>query len=62
MHYQLTLRVLGVLLMLFNIAQIPPIAVSFYYDDGAHRAFISAFFILLACGFLLWVPFYRVKG
>lgn len=62
MHYQLTLRVLGVLLMLFSIAQIPPIAVSFYYDDGAHRAFISAFFILLACGLLLWVPFYRVKG
>ncbi|WP_417582206.1 TrkH family potassium uptake protein [Nitrincola sp.] len=62
MHYQLTLRVLGILLMLFSLAQIPPIAVSFYFVDGAHRAFISAFFILLFCGFLLWVPFYRVKG
>ncbi|TVQ69647.1 MAG: potassium transporter [Oceanospirillales bacterium] len=62
MHYQLTLRVLGILLMLFSFAQLPPLAVSFYYADGAHAAFISAFFILLLCGFLIWVPFYRVKG
>lgn len=62
MHYQLTLRVLGILLMLFSLAQLPPIAVSFYFVDGAHGAFISAFFILLACGFALWVPFYRIKG
>ena len=62
MHYQLTLRVLGILLMLFSLAQLPPIAVSFYYVDGAHRAFISAFFILLVCGFFLWVPFYRIRG
>lgn len=62
MHYQLTLRVLGILLMLFSLAQLPPIAVSLYYVDGAHRAFISAFFILLVCGFFLWVPFYRIRG
>lgn len=62
MHFQLTLRVLGILLMLFSFAQLPPLGVSFYYADGEHAAFISAFFILLACGFLIWVPFYRVRG
>lgn len=62
MHYQLTLRVLGILLMLFSFAQLPPIAVSYYYADGAHAAFISAFFILLFAGFLIWVPFYRIRG
>lgn len=62
MHYQLTLRVLGILLMIFSLAQLPPIAVSFYYADGAHTAFISAFFILLLCGFLIWVPVYRIRG
>lgn len=62
MHFQLTLRVLGLLLMLFSFTQLPPLAVSFYYQDGAHAAFIWAFFILLFSGFLIWVPVYRVRG
>lgn len=62
MHFQLTLKVLGILLMLFSFAQLPPLLVSFFYADGEHAAFISAFFILLLCGFLIWVPFYRVRS
>ncbi|KAA0873776.1 TrkH family potassium uptake protein [Nitrincola tapanii] len=62
MHFRLILRVLGLLLMLFSITQLPPLAVSIYYQDGADMAFVASFFILLFSGFMLWVPVYRVRG
>lgn len=62
MHFRLILRVLGLLLMLFSITQLPPLAVSIYYQDGADMAFMASFFILLFSGFMLWVPVYRVRG
>ncbi|EXJ10134.1 MULTISPECIES: TrkH family potassium uptake protein [Nitrincola] len=62
MHFRLTLRVLGLLLMLFSFTQLPPLAISVYYDDSARFAFMASFFILLCIGFAIWVPVYRVKG
>ena len=50
------LRILGLLLMLFSAALIPPILVSLWYRDGALYAFIDALLLILSSGFLLWLP------
>ena len=49
-------RILGVLLGLFSFTLLPPIAVSWYYQDGAIQAFVSSFIILLAAGVIFWFP------
>lgn len=49
-------RILGILLSLFSITLLPPIAVSLFYDDGSLQAFVTAFVLLLVAGFLIWLP------
>ena len=49
-------RILGILLSLFSVTMLPPIAVSLFYQDGAHQAFVTAFVVLLVTGFLCWLP------
>jgi len=61
MHYKVILRILGILLMIFSISMLPPIAISYYYNDGSHLAFISGFLITLLTGFIIWAPVYRVR-
>lgn len=43
--------------MLFSLSMLPPIAVSFLYEDQQSAAFINAFFLTLASGIVLWFPF-----
>ncbi|WP_027858516.1 TrkH family potassium uptake protein [Marinobacterium jannaschii] len=61
MHYKVILRILGILLMIFSITMLPPVAISVSYDDGATLAFLSAFLITLMTGFFMWIPVYRVR-
>jgi len=49
-------RLLGVLLALFSLSMVPPIAVSWYSGDGAAGAFQIAFAALLLAGLALWWP------
>ncbi|MGY8790972.1 MAG: potassium transporter TrkG, partial [Pseudomonadales bacterium] len=49
-------RILGVLLMLFSFAMLPPLLVSVYYNDGVAYSFLTTFFLTLLSGFLLWAP------
>jgi len=49
-------RILGILIALFSITMLPPLAVSWWYQDGAHHAFLSAFLMLLITGGLFWFP------
>ena len=52
-------HVLGLLLMVFSLSMLPPIAVSWYYDDGAAQAFGTALWITLATGAAVWWPVRR---
>ena len=49
-------RILGILLSLFSITMLPPVLVSWYYQDGASSAFLTAFVLLLIIGLLFWLP------
>ena len=49
------LRVTGGLLMLFSIAQLLPVIVSFIYDEHTAAPFVAAFSISLLTGLVLWI-------
>ena len=53
MHIQIAFRVLGVLLMIFSLTMLPPVFVSWIYDDGVGIIFINTFLFTLLTGFIL---------
>lgn len=61
MHIRLIFRVLGVLLMLFSLTLMPPVAVSLWFNDQSYPAFLIAFFITFLTGLVMWLPFYNFK-
>ncbi|OMH39460.1 TrkH family potassium uptake protein [Motiliproteus sp. MSK22-1] len=61
MHFRVILRILGILLMLFSFSMVPPIVVSYLFEDGASFPFVIAFIITLLTGFVMWAPVYRVR-
>lgn len=55
-HFSVIARILGILLMLFSLAMLPPIIVSFIYNDGVAQAFTTAMVMIFSIGFTLWLP------
>ncbi len=62
MQFKTILRISSILLMLFSATMLPSALVSLIYRDGAYMTFIVSFLVLLAIGFLLWLPVYRYRG
>ena len=56
MHLTVVQRILGAFLMLFSTSMLPPIAVSWFYGDGAIMAFANGFAVTLLAGALIWLP------
>ena len=61
MQYQVVMKIVGVLLIMFSVTLIPPIILSYLYRDGAQAAFIIAFFATLITGGGLWLFNNRVS-
>jgi trk system potassium uptake protein TrkH len=55
-------QVLGLLLMVFSLSMLPPLAVSWYYHDDAARAFATGLWITLATGAAVWWPVRRDRA
>ncbi|MDH5694807.1 MAG: TrkH family potassium uptake protein [Gammaproteobacteria bacterium] len=56
------LRILGFLLMLSSFTMVPPVLVSLVYNDGAMMAFVTAFFLTVLLGSILWFPVRNLKA
>jgi trk system potassium uptake protein len=56
MHLSVTLRVLGLLLMVFSLAMIPSIIVSLIFADGQLRLFTTAMAVIFGAGMICWLP------
>ena len=56
MHLTVVQRILGLLLMIFSVSMLPPMAVSWYFADGAALAFASGFGVTLGIGTIIWLP------
>ncbi|MDQ7049290.1 MAG: TrkH family potassium uptake protein [Enterobacterales bacterium] len=62
MQLKVIIRILGILLMIFSIAMLPPIAVAWYYGDGGGLAFFTGFVVSLLLGLLLFIPRKNATG
>ncbi|MEJ2346668.1 MAG: TrkH family potassium uptake protein [Gammaproteobacteria bacterium] len=51
------LSTLGLLLLIVSVTMLPPLAVAYYYGDGAAVPFMDTFTLTLAAGLLCWLPF-----
>ena len=59
MNWTVVQRILGLLLSLFSVTMLPPIAISFVYGDGEWVPFLEGFAVTLAAGLALWLPVRR---
>ena len=56
MNWTVAQRILGLLLMMFSVSLLPPIAVSIWYDDQSWLPFVESFALILLVGTLFWFP------
>lgn len=49
-------RIIGSLLMIFSVTQLPPVVVSLIYNDSELKVFIITFLVTLFTGLILWLP------
>ena len=61
MHISVSLRILGLLLMLFSSAMIAPLVMALLAEDNTVRGFLSALGITFFSGLLLWLPVRNVR-
>ncbi|MCH1491409.1 MAG: TrkH family potassium uptake protein [Luminiphilus sp.] len=61
MHLPVSLRITGVLLLLFSTAMLPPMVLGLLDDDGSAHAFATAFAINIVAGLALWLPTREAK-
>ncbi|EKF74296.1 TrkH family potassium uptake protein [Alcanivorax hongdengensis A-11-3] len=62
MHYALISKILGLLLVVFSFALMPPVLVSYWFQEGSETPFLISFVITLLVGLALWLPFFRHKA
>ncbi len=62
MQIQVIIRILGILLIIFSLAMLPPILVAWNFGDGGGTAFFSAFLVSLFLGLALYLPRKNAKG
>src|SRR6056300_1091734 len=56
MHIKVSLRIIGVLLMLFSVAMLPPLLTGLLAGDRSGDAFAIAFGTNILAGLALWLP------
>ncbi|MGD8498161.1 MAG: potassium transporter TrkG, partial [Chromatiales bacterium] len=61
MQLSVVQRILGLLLMLFSLAMLPPALIGWLFQEDSVIAFLDGFGIILVAGFLLWLPVRRVS-
>ncbi len=61
MNLAMVQRILGLMLLMFSLTLLVPIAVSFGFADGHHQPFLSAMAVVAGVGVLLWLPVRSVQ-
>ena len=56
MNWTVVQRILGLLLMMFSLTMLPPIAISLIFDEQSWLPFVRGFALTLLAGFLFWAP------
>jgi trk system potassium uptake protein TrkH len=61
MQFTVIQRILGILLSLFSLTQLPPLFIAWWLDEPARHAFLVSFGIILFTGLLLWTPVRKIR-
>lgn len=61
MQFTAIQQVMGMLLLIFSTTLLPPMFVSWFYNDGVIGAFASAWSITALTGAILWIPVFNQK-
>ena len=61
MNWTAVQRILGLLLMMFSLTMLPPILISFIFDEQSWMPFLRGFGLTLAAGFIFWLPVHKSK-
>ena len=61
MHFQITAKILGILLVVFSATMVPPILVAVVFDEPL-LVFLRAFGVTFTFGATLWVLFSRSRA
>jgi trk system potassium uptake protein TrkH len=56
MHLSISMRVLGLLLMLFSSAMVAPLVIALLYEESTITGFLAALAITFFSGLLMWAP------
>lgn len=62
MRLSVIAKILGLLMMLFSLTMLPPLAISLIYDDGQWQRFSDGLAMVFIGGLLVWLPFRKVAG
>ena len=62
MQFTVVLPVLGFLLMVFSLSNIPPMMVALIYGEAEVSLFICTFFLTLLGGLSMWLPYRNIQG
>ena len=61
MQLSIVAKTIGLLLMVFSFAQVPPLVVDLIYAEGEYISFLYSFLLTVLGGLVLWWPFRDVK-
>ena len=61
MQLSIVAKTIGLLLMVFSFAQVPPLIIDLIYSEGEYLSFLYSFAFTVIGGFVLWWPFKAVK-
>ncbi|MCW8956518.1 MAG: potassium transporter, partial [Gammaproteobacteria bacterium] len=61
MHFKVIQRITGILLVLFSITSLPPIAIDLWYQEHTASEFGYSFLVLLGIGLVFWFPVRKVR-
>ena len=61
MQLSIVSKTIGLLLMVFSFAQVPPIIVDLIYSEGEYYSFLFSFALTVLGGLILWWPFKDIK-
>ena len=61
MQISIAAKTIGLLLMFFSFAQIPPLLVDLIYSEAEYLSFVYSFALTVLGGLVLWWPFKEVN-
>jgi trk system potassium uptake protein TrkH len=61
MNWTAVQRILGLLIMMFSLTMLPPIAINAIFDEHSWLPFLEGFALTLVAGLIIWLPVHRSR-